>query len=245
MSQYHTRPTLDRPVREALVAALKLKLPPGHPPTLDAIEAATTLLLRELGPQVMADLIHGVEEEDPQKGRSPLLRPSHRVQRRQNPDAPDPAPRARRHLVQEHLATVATLLPEGETWQRIQRVHLREGGSRLVFRELLTLARHATPPALRQAARACLGYLWRHRRRLHYALARARGYPIGSGRIESACKLVVQQRCKGPGMRWEHRQAAAVLHARCAWLNDDWEPACARWRATGHFTPPQELPTAA
>jgi hypothetical protein len=34
---------------------------------------------------------------------------------------------------------------------------------------------------------------------------------IGSGRIESACKLVVQQRCKGPGMRWGHPQADAVL----------------------------------
>lgn len=147
--------------------------------------------------------------------------------------------------VQEHLATVAALLPEGETWHHIQRVHLREGQSRQVLRDLVILARHAAPPAVQAAARACLGYLWRHRRRLDYATARARGYPIGSGRIESACKLVVQQRCKGPGMRWEHGQATAVLHARCAWLNDDWPRACRRWRATARFAPLPEMKAAA
>jgi hypothetical protein len=147
--------------------------------------------------------------------------------------------------VQAHLATVAALLPEGEGWHRIQRVHLRDGASRRVLRELLTLTRHAESDAVRTAARACLGYLWRHRTRLDYATARARGYPIGSGRIESACKLVVQQRCKGPGMRWEHAQAEAVLHARCAWLNDDWARACRRWRATQRFAPLQEVKAAA
>lgn len=147
--------------------------------------------------------------------------------------------------VQEHLAQVATLLAEGAAWHQIQRVHLREGQRRLVLRELAALARHASVEAVRTAARSCLGYLWRHRTRLNYALARARGYPIGSGRIESACKLVVQQRCKGPGMRWEHTQAEAVLHARCAWLNDDWRRACQLWRATGHFAPRQEVKAAA
>jgi hypothetical protein len=147
--------------------------------------------------------------------------------------------------VQEHLSQVATLLAEGAAWHHIQRLHLREGQCRLVLRELAALARHADSQAVQQAARACLGYLWRHRRRLNYALARARGYPIGSGRIESACKLVVQQRCKGPGMRWEHTQAEDVLHARCAWLNDDWRRACRRWRATRRFAPPQEVKAAA
>jgi len=60
---------------------------------------------------------------------------------------------------------------------------------------------------------------WRPRRLV------TRGYPIGSGRIESACKQVVTTRCKGPGMRWEHPQAQAVLWARCAWLNGEWDRA--------------------
>jgi|GEM_PF-6515391 len=67
MSPSHSRLPLDRSIREALVAALKLKMPPGQPMTIDVIEEATTLLLRDLGPQIMEDCIQGVEET-PKKG---------------------------------------------------------------------------------------------------------------------------------------------------------------------------------
>ena len=160
------------------------------------------------------------------------------------------APRAVQVLdwfhVQEHLATVATVLPDGSAWHKHQRDCLKTGRQREVIHTLLHLARaQTTPTAIKEAARRCAGYLFRHRLRLNYAAALAAGYPIGSGRIESACKSVVQQRCKGPGMRWEHHQAAAVLQARCAWLNEDWPRACQRWRATGQFAPGATLKQAA
>jgi hypothetical protein len=143
--------------------------------------------------------------------------------------------------VQEHLATVAEQLPDGKEWHKKQRDRLKLSQSRDVMRDLLVLVRSKATEARCEAARKCFGYLWYHRTRLDYALAMARGYPIGSGRIESACKLVVQQRCKGPGMRWGHPQANAVLHARCAWLNEDWARACKLWRITGAFAPPQSV----
>ena len=70
MSPSRSRLPLERSVREALVDVLKLKLPPGQPMTIDAIEAATAQLLRELGPQLMEDLIQGVDD-DPKKGALP------------------------------------------------------------------------------------------------------------------------------------------------------------------------------
>ena len=70
MSPSRSRLPLERSTREALLEALKLKLPPGQPMTIDAIEAATAQLLRELGPQLMEDLIQGVEQ-DPKKGALP------------------------------------------------------------------------------------------------------------------------------------------------------------------------------
>ena len=70
MSRSRPRLPLDRSVREALVAALKLKLPPGQPMTIDTLEAATGQLLRELGPQLMEDAIQGVDA-DPKKGALP------------------------------------------------------------------------------------------------------------------------------------------------------------------------------
>ncbi|MFZ4397352.1 MAG: hypothetical protein ACOYOU_17195 [Kiritimatiellia bacterium] len=67
MSASRSRLPLDRAVREALVDALKLKLPPGQPLTIDALEAATGQLLRELGPQLMEEVIQGGETA-PKKG---------------------------------------------------------------------------------------------------------------------------------------------------------------------------------
>ena len=146
---------------------------------------------------------------------------------------------------QEHLLAVAKLLPDAPDWYEAQRTHLWEGRWRAVIRALIGVARDGATADVQKAARTCAGYFWRHRRRLDYPTARARGYPIGSGRIESACKLVVSQRCKGPGMRWRHAHAVQVLQARCAWLNADWRRACRRWRATGHFAPPTEVLAAA
>jgi hypothetical protein len=45
-----------------------------------------------------------------------------------------------------------------------------------------------------------LGYLAKRRGMLDYAWYHARGYPIGSGSVESANKLVVERRLKGVGM---------------------------------------------
>ena len=52
---------LSPQVRNELRDLLELKLLPGQPRTLDAIEAATVQLVRELAPQLMEDLIQGVD----------------------------------------------------------------------------------------------------------------------------------------------------------------------------------------
>jgi hypothetical protein len=80
------------------------------------------------------------------------------------------------------------------------------------------------PDDLRQALR----YLWRYRERMHYATFREQGYPIGSGSVESACKVVVQQRLVQAGMRWGRENAQALLALRCALLSDRWETT---WRS--------------
>jgi hypothetical protein len=71
--------------------------------------------------------------------------------------------------------------------------------------------------------------LWWHRHRLDYPTAIQRGYPIGSGRIESGCKQLVQQRAKLAGMRWSHPHLQTVLAARCAFSSGDWDLACAQY----------------
>ncbi len=75
------------------------------------------------------------------------------------------------------------------------------------------------PEALRQA----VGYLARHRQRMRYREYRQQGYPIGSGSVESACKVVVQERLVQAGMRWSRAGVQAMLALRCALLSNRWE----------------------
>lgn len=132
------------------------------------------------------------------------------------------------HLM-EHLDTVVKQLPEGSAWRITQQTALLQQSYRPVVRALIALVRDGTT-AVCEAARACLHYVWAHRTRLDYREAQRRGYPIGSGRIESAVKQVLQQRCKQTGMRWKAAHLDKVLAARCAYLNGDWELACQQAR---------------
>jgi hypothetical protein len=129
--------------------------------------------------------------------------------------------------VQEHLADVAkTLGAEGPAWHATQQDALRTRGPVPTLWALRRLSQTGATLAIRAEALAGFGYLWRHRTRLDYPTALARGYPIGSGRIESACKQLVQQRAKLAGMRWSHAHVPHVLHARCAFFSGDWDLAC-------------------
>ncbi len=58
-----------------------------------------------------------------------------------------------------------------------------------------------------------------------------KGWAIGSGPVESACKTVVGQRMKGSAMRWGRDGAEAVAHLRALFKSGDrqWD-AC--WRPT-------------
>ena len=59
--------------------------------------------------------------------------------------------------------------------------------------------------------------------RMRYREYRARGMPMASGVVESACEHVVASRLKGPGMRWDEPGTEAILHLRCLDLNDRWD----------------------
>ena len=62
---------------------------------------------------------------------------------------------------------------------------------------------------------------------MRYAEYRSRGLPIGSGRVEAACKTVMGRRMKCTGMRWTVAGANPALWVRCArlggWFDDYWE----------------------
>jgi hypothetical protein len=101
---------------------------------------------------------------------------------------------------------------------------LKHRGPRPVLRWL----RHLTRSLLdRGNIREDLAYLHKREAFLQYPRYRDAGWPIGSGMVESANKLVMQTRLKGPGMHWAASHVNPMLALRNAVCNDRWSEAWA------------------
>ena len=73
-----------------------------------------------------------------------------------------------------------------------------------------------------------LGYLEPRLAQLQYPTFRAAGYPIGSGMVEGANKVVVQARLKGSGIHWAPRHVDPMVALRTIVCADRWEEAWPR-----------------
>ena len=65
-------------------------------------------------------------------------------------------------------------------------------------------------------------YLTNHRSIMKYDQYLSKGYPVGTGVVESACKQVVKQRMEGSGMRWSIDGAENMLLMRSIKTSNDW-----------------------
>jgi hypothetical protein len=70
-----------------------------------------------------------------------------------------------------------------------------------------------------------MGYFENHGHRMDYPADRAKGWAIGSGPIESACKTVIGKRMKDGGMRWGEDGADGMCHLRALFASgeDQWD----------------------
>lgn len=88
-----------------------------------------------------------------------------------------------------------------------------EGGQAV----LDTLRTHDAADTVREKV---LVYFENQVHRMDYPTYRAKGWPIGSGSVEAACKQVVNARLKGTGMRWAEPGADAVCHLRALFRSE-------------------------
>jgi len=102
-----------------------------------------------------------------------------------------------------------------DAWFTTQRHLLREGDPDTVLTALLAL------PAGTERDRSW-HYLATRRSQIAYRDFVARGWPIGSGCVESAHKGIVQNRLKLRGMRWSHPVAEGMIALRIVDANDRW-----------------------
>jgi hypothetical protein len=68
-----------------------------------------------------------------------------------------------------------------------------------------------------------LQYLRKREALMQYPLFRRQGWPIGSGMVESANKIVVEARLKGAGMHWEPTHVNPMLALRNGICNEQWQ----------------------
>ena len=129
----------------------------------------------------------------------------------------------------EHLGDLGRALYPGDETTRAgwieQWCHrLKHAGGAVVLEEL-----RALPPDGREAVRKVqgevVGYFENHVHRMDYPTYQAKGWAIGSGPIESACKTVIGKRMKNGGMRWGEDGADEMCHLRALFASgeDQWD----------------------
>lgn len=119
----------------------------------------------------------------------------------------------------EHLREFAQCLSPADDPSRIKNVEtwshrLKHAGGQALVEDLQAMDLTGASPSVHEAHADLLGYLERNLHRTDYPTYLARGWQIGSGTIESACKTVVGQRLKHGGMRWRERGTTALCQLR-------------------------------
>jgi hypothetical protein len=133
-------------------------------------------------------------------------------------------PHAVEHLATAAQATFGTATPETTAWLDARAHDLKHTGPPPVLAALRALpVEQARDPTAAGAARdATLGYLETRDAQIAFPRFRAAGYPIGSGAVESANKLVVEARLKGSGMHWASAHVNPMLALRAVACNQRW-----------------------
>jgi hypothetical protein len=118
----------------------------------------------------------------------------------------------------EALGVGMATTPASKAWLAEQAHALKHAGPVPVLAAL-----RALPPG--QHRTAALAYLEPRLAQLQYPTFRAAGYPIGSGLVEGANKVVVQDRLKGSGMHWAPAHVDPMLALRTVVCANRWDEA--------------------
>ncbi len=110
-------------------------------------------------------------------------------------------------------------------WFEGLRHRLKHQGPERVLKHLSWLAARYPSPTMQEK----LASLQKREAHMQDPIYQAAGWPIGSGRVESANKVVVEARLKGAGMRWARHNVNPMLALRNAVCHRRWDET---WQAT-------------
>ena len=121
---------------------------------------------------------------------------------------------------------------QGEAWAADVLHAARHGGYQPFWDKLVDWRGRQRGKAGRRAADALLHYVSERRGMINYDQFERRGWHVGTGPIESMCK-VTTGRVKGPGMRWDADNAEAMMALEALHQSGQWE---AYWATALHAT---------
>ena len=134
-------------------------------------------------------------------------------------------PHAAHHIHQCGQAVGGAAVPDLASWLQKHLHTLKHDGPEEVLTALGTLVA-AHPEA--EEAREHLAYLQKRVAQMQYPAYQQAGWPLGSGVVESANKVVVEARLKGAGMRWARRHVNPMVALRTVVYSDRWDEAWAQ-----------------
>ena len=111
---------------------------------------------------------------------------------------------------------------ETKKWVEKREGWLWEGQTRKLLKDLQKQYKRHRGRKREQLAKL-YKYIRDNEQEMRYDVFRAKGYDIGSGAVEGACKNVVGKRLKQSGMIWSRLGSSSVLALRVIWLNSEWE----------------------
>jgi hypothetical protein len=121
----------------------------------------------------------------------------------------------------EHLTPLTKLLPAaGEALLSAWCHQLKHAGGAALLADLEKLDRDPMDTATQAEHNSVLTYFRNHVARMNYPEYLRRGWQIGSGSVESACKNVINQRLNMGGMRWGEAGGDALAHLRALFCSD-------------------------
>ena len=131
--------------------------------------------------------------------------------------------------VLEHLGKAALLFHDEDSPQAREfvterlRMLLQGKAGRMIGGLKQMLTKHELSHAARHRLNQVIGYLERNRKHMRYEICLAKGYPVGSGVIEGACRNLINDRLELTGMSWTIRGAESVMRLRAVHINKDWD----------------------
>lgn len=131
--------------------------------------------------------------------------------------------------VLEHLGKAALLFHDEDSPQAREfvterlRMLLQGKAGRMIGGLKQMLTKHELSHAARHSLNQVIGYLERNRKHMRYEICLAKGYPVGSGVIEGACRNLINDRLELTGMSWTIRGAESVMRLRAVHINKDWD----------------------